>query len=208
MKLSMLDPKILITGTGRCGTSFLQSIFWKLGYFVAEDEKHKIMETPLPPDGTLEKPFQWNQRPYVMKSPGSSTLLARAIWKGEGEYYFAALKHVLIPVRDPSYVAESHSRRGWQIAGVPRVIRENVSMADQATWVLGNLVSALTYADTPFTLMDFPRMAEDCTYLHDMLIRSGVMRFNFEQFETAWSEVNKYGEAKGKSQPDYEAGHW
>ncbi len=209
MNFDDLDEKILITGHGRSGTSFLLYLFHLMGFKTDLKEETQNVELHLP-DGQPEEPEVWNRRPKILKSPFSSTLLADAIWEGWWQYYQSALEHVIIPMRAPSAVVESHERRAWPLLGIPKWLEKSApSKKDHLKWHTGNLIGALTYAHIPFTILNFPLLVEDATYLHNSLRAAGLIgRMSFQKFVAFWEEANCYEKAKGKQKPDYSQRHW
>lgn len=181
---------LLITGTGRSGTSFLvrwfdalgmETHFSRFGDHAAWDDEANAGAENLPLPG-LDAAM-----PYVVKSPWVSEFVDQLL-ADPG----IALDGVIVPMRDLMDVAASRSilelrdmaagadwstamDRPWAHRGVtPGGIIYSLHPLDQARILaLGfhHLVERLVAADVPVVLLGFPRMVEDADYLFDRLGR-------------------------------------
>lgn len=152
---------VIITGTGRSGTSFLVKFLTYLGFdtgFKAGDLGHKWNENTR---SELETDVGGSSNlPRIIKDPRLSFRLRELV---EKEF---PIEHVIIPVRPLKEVAKSRQtkRVGWDG-------RE----ADHGGWVpflgyaLGSAVADCVSLRLPFTLLEYPRLVQDGEYLYEAL---------------------------------------
>jgi hypothetical protein len=86
---SAKNGRIIITGTGRAGTTFLVQLFSELGF----DTGYSAEEAMRAVDGIsragLEKPLVDESNPYVIKSPWFADQLAEALENRRLQIYMA-----------------------------------------------------------------------------------------------------------------------
>lgn len=163
-----LRHHLLISGTGRAGTTFLVQLLAVLGLDIG---------TPSPIDENAQAGHELDLRdpgtPYVVKSPWicgylNDLLLERAE---------IVIDHVLVPVRDLYAAAESRRdvvRRAGPCArpDVNGGLWHTADPADQErvlTRQLYRLIYALARHEIPVTLLFFPRIVQNPTYLYRRL---------------------------------------
>lgn len=162
----MSKPKIVITGTGRSGTTLLVQILTDLGLDTGfspdapiDERTHAGLETRLDAPGA----------PRIVKSPNLSRRLAEIMEAGTVE-----IEHVIIPVRDLDVAAASRvraTRYGSNLHapgglfGTVRATRQREALA--VLWY--ELMLTVVRYDLAFTLLDFPRLATDWRYTHEKL---------------------------------------
>src|SRR3989454_12074723 len=178
---------MVISGTGRTGTSFLVRYLAGLG-----------LDTELPRTGGVNWDDQANaglesmpiitpadKLPYVVKTPWMSEFIDQILAQPD-----LALDVVIIPVRDLVEAASSrvilemraiHASSPWMTAfdrtyeswgHTPGGLVYSLNPMDQArllaVW-FHNLVQRLIEADIPIVLLAFPRLVTDADYLFDKL---------------------------------------
>jgi hypothetical protein len=192
--LSMANPKhhLIISGTGRAGTTFLVQLFTQLGLDTGfSDPNAKISEH-------TNAGMEWDLRrrpnaPYIIKSPALCDRLEELL--ASGDY---VVDHALIPVRDLFSAAESRRdvarkgdfkfltplRRGW------RRLRNPDQQEMALTGHLYQLIYTLARHDIPTTLLFFPRLANDPEYLFRKVqfMMPGV---EYSKFEVAFKAVSR-----------------
>jgi hypothetical protein len=190
----MPRPHIIISGTGRAGTTFLVQLFTALG-----------LETGFtdPASGVLANcnaGLEWEIRdanaPYVVKSPLLCDSLDDLLESGD-----LIIDHAIIPVRDLYSAAESRrdvSRRTDAVLfpGVPGGLwHTKVPECQEEVLVneLYKIIYTIAKRDIPMTLLFFPRLIHDPEYLYSrigfMLNGIGYPRF-LEMFkQTARPEL-------------------
>lgn len=184
------DPKrhLLITGTGRAGTSFLvkyldalglETHFSRFGEYASWHEEANAGAEDLPLSALDE------QLPYVVKSPWVAEFIDQLL-ADPG----IALDAVVIPLRDLMDAAASRTitelrdvaerndfatslDRPWTTRGpTPGGIVYSLHPLDQARILamgFHHVVERLVAADVPVVFLSFPRLARDADYLHAKL---------------------------------------
>ncbi len=168
---AMSKHHIIISGTGRTGTTFLVQLLTALGLDTGfADATSGIYSN-------CNAGMEWDLRrpdaPYIIKSPWLCDYLDEAL--DSGEYI---IDHAVIPMRDLYSAAESRRdvTRRTKISPVEGVIpgglwhtetpqeQESV-LATQ----LYKLIHTISKRDIPITLLYFPRLIRDPKYLHGKL---------------------------------------
>lgn len=183
-----MSKKVIVTGSGKCGTTFFMKLLTELGY----DTGYKVGEDP-------EDTFEWRIRgrhankknqPYVIKSPNlCRDLLDRADqWDWE-------IKHVYVLLRDYKDVANNkwqhrHANDGqdWSPEQKEEIMQEYV---DTAAGHIGHLVYQVISSDVPHTYLMFPRIITDPRYLwRTCTILNNI---SYETFKAAFDKVADLG---------------
>lgn len=167
--------KILITGTGRAGTTFLMQLFTAMGFDTGYDlEQARSDVDPISQAG-LERLDAGPLSPYVIKSPIYADLLLPLL-----AAHTIRLRAVILPMRDLTAAAQSRIRVTQEAiaAGATEEIEHPGGMwltrtpSDQEAKLalqFYKIMQTLTTFDiTPIT-MEFPRFALNETYLHEQL---------------------------------------
>ena len=159
-------PKIVITGTGRAGTTLLVQVLTDLG-----------LDTGFAPDAPvdagvnagLETGIEAPDAPRVVKNPNLSRRLGELLDAGK-----VAIEHVIIPIRDldvaaasrvrnTAYGADLHTFGG--LFGTARATHQREALA----LVFYELMFTIARYDLPHTLLLFPRFAQDWRYTYEKL---------------------------------------
>lgn len=160
---------LVITGTGRAGTTLLVQVFTSLGLDTgfANTVDHVA---PYARAG-MEFPHDHPHAPYILKAPAFCDIL-----DGWLKIADVVIDHAIVPMRDLKSVAESrrHVMRTTpphgRIDGIVPGGLWNTQQPDmQEAALLASLQKlflALTRHDIPVTLLDFPRFANDPEYLY------------------------------------------
>ncbi|SCB18611.1 hypothetical protein [Rhizobium lusitanum] len=178
------DGRIIITGTGRAGTTLLVQFFTALGFntgFTLEEAFGRV-------DGFsqagLERHLVVDDNPYVIKSPEYSDHLLEALDNKSIDIFSA-----IVPMRALHDAAES--RRRVHKAGVAWGSLWKTDDPDQQEDILATqffkAVYALTKHGVPTYFLDFPRFAYDFHYFHGVMMPLFVLHGVSEQeAETAY----------------------
>lgn len=153
--------KILITGTGRAGTTFLMELLTNLGIdtgFNIEDCHDSRYVSPYC-HGGMEKKVTDNG--YVIKSPSFCTEIPKLMTQ-------CIIDHVFIPVRDMETAANSRTVRGNRWGGL-LATSEPEKQKTVLLEIFGKLVSDLVLNDIPHSFLIFPRLALDVDYCFNAL---------------------------------------
>lgn len=157
---------VLITGTGRAGTSFLAGVLLQAGIDVQltpfDETIRAGRETVLP----VPEPA-----PILVKSPALAIQLDDLLDRGT---FTSEHLSVVCPVRRRQDAAQSRADAGldyWQGLGLTE---------DQ---VVGQLVETCVLRDVELVLLAYPRLIEDADYagtkLRDVLVRLDVPQQRF-----------------------------
>ena len=184
---------VVITGTGRSGTTFLMQLLTRLNLGTGFDSDDLVNQIDPHSNAGLERDIRSEDAPYIIKTPFFCNYAEEVV-----KNPLITLDHVFIPVRDLSSAAASRIR----------VVREHpptelapTQMAgglwgtenpeDQAKILQDYLISlllALADSQIPVTLLRFPRLVKDVEYTHQKLkpLLKGVA---FEVFREAFDAV-------------------
>lgn len=170
--------KILITGTGRCGTTFLMILFTYLKLdtgFTVDNYKKFIGKG----NSGLEKyDFIW-EKPYILKNPQYFGDFKKIL-----EY--VNIDYVIIPLRNYEDSSKSRFENGLSWGGS--------SQDEQVAWyykLVAEYVLLMTKHDIPTIFLDFERMINSKEYLFDKL--SPIIKdVSFEEFDYAYGEATKH----------------
>lgn len=156
--------KIVITGTGRSGTTLLMQMLTRLDMSTGV-RSGQVSRVDWRTRGGLE---WWHiddpQTPRVVKDPTLSTRLGELLTEGN-----VAIDHVIIPIRRLDIAAASRvraSRYGRNIFvrgglyGTWRATKQREALAVMQY----ELMYALAQHEIPHTLLEFPRFATDFEY--------------------------------------------
>jgi len=161
-----LEPKVVIAGTGRAGTTFLVQVLTDLGFdtgFAAnaaiDDRAHAGLERSV--DGAAAH--------RIVKNPGFSRHLGRLLDEGK-----VCVEHVIVPVRDLDVAAASRiraTRYGTEPSARGGLFgaRKATQQKEALTLLFYQLFDTITRYDLPHTLLRFPRFAEDWEYTYEKL---------------------------------------
>jgi len=155
--------KILITGTGRCGSSFLVHLLSALGMDTGYTEEECFNELQNECRGgcehTIEKDFK------ILKNP-SFALNIEAIIQNHN------IEHVIVPVRNLSETALSREKNQNNHGGYGAYWMGAKNKEDQEVkhaLLFYELIQTLEKHNVKFTTIHFPRMVEDPAYLDSRL---------------------------------------
>jgi len=194
IEIILIMPKhhIVITGTGRAGTTFLLQLLTELGLGTGyTPDSFEIAEH-------CNVGSEWDIRrsdaPYIVKSPWLCDSLESVI-----ELYGIVVDHAIIPVRDLYSAAESRrdvSRRtplgiypvevpgGLMYTIVPEL--QEIHLAEKQH----KLLCVLAKHDIPHSLLHFPRLVLDAEYLYPKI--SQVFKsIEYSSFERAFRKISR-----------------
>jgi hypothetical protein len=185
---------VIISGTGRAGTTFLVQLLSRLGL---ETGVGSAAVTGV--DGNaragLECDIRRGDAPYVVKAPHLCESLDQVLASGD-----VVVDHALVPVRDLYGAAESrrdvvrraNSRLHPQLmAGGLFGTDDPANQEAALTTRLYQLIHALAKHDVPTTLLYFPRLVEDPEYLFTKVRPVLPTDMEYAAFLQAFGEVSK-----------------
>ena len=177
--------KILITGTGRCGTTFLIMLFSFLDFNTGYNRNNYKSYIFSNCNSGMERKYTDNY--YVLKNPRFMMDIEN-ILKDKS----IKIKNVIIPIRDLKISAESRVKHGKQPGGLWNAVDE-LSQIDFYKNILTNYIYISTKYDINTIFIDFDKMINDKTYLFDKLKNIlDEKNINLETFSCVYDEVSLF----------------
>ncbi|MBU1669550.1 MAG: glycosyltransferase [Actinobacteria bacterium] len=192
---SMVRPRrhVIITGTGRAGTTFLVQLLTALGLDTGFHEGNLVL------DENARAGLEWDIReegaPYVIKNPWFCDYAEEVLARDD-----IVIEHVFIPMRDLEaaaesrrYVVETAVSKGREPTGLLGGLWHTDTGSEQEAVLLNQiykLVYALSDSAVPVTLMRYPRFMKDASYLYRKL-EPILGDISFDRFEEAFRRTVK-----------------
>jgi len=162
---------VIISGTGRAGTTFLVQLLTALGLDTGFPDPESGIYANC--NAGMELDLRQPEAPYIVKSPYICDYLDEVMRSGR-----VVIDHAIVPMRDLFAAAES--RRDVSSRSNLPVLPDrvagglwNTTRPDDQEAVLTQqfykLFIALAEHDIPVTLLHFPRLATDADYLYGKL---------------------------------------
>ncbi|HZJ26317.1 MAG TPA: hypothetical protein VFF40_04775 [Acidimicrobiia bacterium] len=160
------EPKVVITGTGRAGTTLLVQILTDLGLDTGFDADHRLDDRIR---AGLEFRIESPGAPRIIKDPNLSRRLGDLLDRGVVD-----IGHVIVPIRDldvatasrvrnTRYGADLHTFGG--LFGTARATRQRDALAG----LFYELFWTIARYELAHTLLEFPRFATDWEYTYRRL---------------------------------------
>lgn len=190
--------KIIVTGPGRAGTTFLMQLFTRCGLdtgFTPYREPY-IQELRAGCEWNLhfdvnEQGFEeiaeiFDEAPRILKTPEYSMILKFLLSNAIVE-----IDHVFIPFRDFDISATSRLDAGLDWMVDPNLEGEE-KLQDQANILaltFGRALEACILHEVPCTILRFPHFVEDMEYCFN---RVGVpLKIDEDTFKEVWHELSR-----------------
>jgi hypothetical protein len=154
--------KVIITGTGRAGTTFLMQLLTELGLDTGYTSRTSGSDYFELCSAGMEKELLAEPSPYVVKNPKFCDTLPGFLATGR-----IVVDHVLVPIRELDSAALSRIRIGGADGNVPGGLIGTSNPEDQRRVLaeyFHKLMHTLAAYDIPHTLLYFPRVALDVDY--------------------------------------------
>jgi hypothetical protein len=153
---------LIITGTGRAGTTLLVQILSHLGFdtgYAPADSLRRV--DPVSHAGLEPRMDAMADWPYVVKKPLLSVQLGRMLAAGR-----LRVRGVIVPVRTLSDAAESRRRvtEAGRERGALWLLREGQTQEHALLEASHALLCTLAEHGLPHVLLGFPRFARDADY--------------------------------------------
>lgn len=168
--------KIIITGPGRSGTSFLVQLLTRLGFDTGfqpgQEHYNEATRAGCEQSITVDIVGGYVDRraleraPRILKSPAWALAL-----KGFVQHGVVEVDHVFLPIRDLDKAAASRLDAGldWMVIQTEDLEAKRQDQASVLAMVLGRAVEACEVCDIPYTIMRFPRFVKDAAYCREKL---------------------------------------
>jgi len=186
---SPLQNHIVITGTGRAGTTFLISLCTRLGLDTGFDykEAQKMVESRKCKAGLEHDLGSWQSGiriPYIFKDPDFLFYMDQLIDSDR-----INIEHVFVPMRNLSDAAESRRTQGVgqkgglsKNFGPPELLEENLQKR------LCNLFLKLSATEIGVTLLNYPQFINEPKYLYNKL-QPILKEIEYGNFLEAFNDV-------------------
>ena len=154
-----MGSKILITGTGRCGTTFLVRLFTILGLDTGYNEE--TMENFVYKNCNAGLETQ-NTNHTIIKSPKFSNNIKELNKQFDIEL-------VIVPIRNIIEATDSRTKHKNQNGGFPPGINNRSEMLTENYRRIATLIQDLVIEDINYVLVNFHKMTKDPKYLFTIL---------------------------------------
>jgi len=185
--LTQQKHKIVITGTGRAGTTLLVELFTGLGLDTGYTQSTFRRDYHDHCKAGLERDIEDPEAPYIVKNPNLCELLPSILAHGE-----TVIDYAVIPVRQLDQAAKSRIRIGGN-GRVPGGLHGTADPLNQKAVLAENfhqLVETLTAYDIPHVFLHFPRFVQDARYTYSKLCPI-LGDISYEHFEECFQRVAK-----------------
>ena len=178
--------KILITGTGKCGTTFLIKLFSFLDFNTGFNrDNYKLAIFPNCNSGMERRPEEiYTREYYIQKSPIYMMNIEKIVTNPS-----IKIKTVIIPIRDLKKSAESRVRQQNKNGGLWNAT-DLQSQIDHYKNIISNYIYISTKYDINTIYIDFDKMINDKLYLFNKLKNIlDEKNIDFETFSSVYDEV-------------------
>ena len=197
-----MEPKIIITGPGRSGTSLLMVLLTRMGLDTGWQPHHEDIKPNIRAgmeldnmDFSLSDDFivtKMENAPTIVKSPAISLHLKKVLQRN-----LFPIKHIILPLRDLREAAISRLQAGlhWDVPrdGNWQNWEVNKKVLDKQEEVLikatARTVEAATVFNIPLTIIQYPKLALNPDYTFNKL--SEVFTLNKRKFKQVFNETIK-----------------
>jgi glycosyltransferase involved in cell wall biosynthesis len=181
--------KILITGTGRCGTTFLVRLFSYLQFDTGFDETNFDKFVNEVANSGLEK--HHDEDHYIIKNPVYLEIMEEIV-----NLDSLIIKNVILPIRNFEDSAKSRVSHEQNPGGLWQANNEKEQI-EFYNKILSKYIYTMTKYDIATTFIDFDRMVTDKNYLFEKV--KSILLEKSITFET-FSEM--YDRASNDSKPE------
>lgn len=164
----MTKHHLIISGTGRAGTTVLVQLLTDLGLDTGFADLYSGLIASC--DAGMEWDIRHPDAPYIIKNPWLCDYLDNVLQREE-----AIIDHAIIPLRDLYSAAQSRrdveqrADRSLYPDGVPGGLWHTETPAEQEAMLacqLYTLICAITKYEIPMTLLYFPKFIHEPDYLY------------------------------------------
>jgi hypothetical protein len=176
--------KILITGTGRCGTTFLIKLFSFLDFNTGYNRNNYKLSIYSNCNSGMERCYKDNYD--VLKNPKFIKDIEKIL-----EDTSITITNVIIPIRNLSMSAKSRVKNGPLNAGGLWDATDELSQINFYQNILSNYLVISTKYDINTIFIDFDKMINDKTYLFNKLKNIlDKKNIDLETFSSVYDEVS------------------
>ena len=175
--------KILISGTGRCGTTFLIKLFTFLGFNTGFNKNNYDNYIFTNCNSGMEK--NYNETNYILKNPNFIEKIDDIIMDN------IKIKYMIIPIRDYIESAQSRLNHGNDNGGLWQAtnIENQVEFYNK---IMANYLYSMVKYDINTIFLDFNMMISNSMYLYNKLkIILDEENISFEDFDINYIIASK-----------------
>ena len=186
----MAKHHLIISGTGRAGTTFLVQLLTILGLDTGFTDTFSAVYTNC--NAGMEWDLRHSDAPYIIKSPWICDYLDELLENSD-----IVIDHVVVPIRDLYGAAESRrdvtlrTKQELYSGDIPGGLWQ-VEKPEHQEAVLTAKLYQLLYSvakhNLPITLLYFPRLVHDPEYLYHKL-NFMLRKISFKRFIKAYKQV-------------------
>lgn len=183
---------IVITGTGRAGTTFLVQLLTNLGLDTGFTRQNMALFENA--RAGLEHNLRDKNAPYIVKDPWFCDYAEDVLKRDDIQ-----IEHVFVPMRDLHAAAES---RRYVVKSIPSKTSLRPSQIPGGLWHTDNedeqesillqqiykLALALSSTSIPVTLLHYPKIIKDRSYLYEKL-KPILGEIDISQFSSVFEET-------------------
>lgn len=174
--------KIYITGTGRCGTTFLIKLFSFLGFDTGYDRRNYKNDISENCNSGMEK--KYHAPFYIIKNPAIILNIGHILNDKN-----IKIKKVIIPIREYKTSALSRQRNGHENGGL-WMANNALSQLLFYHKIMADYIYYMTKHNIDTIFLDFDKMVNDKKYLYDNLKTIlDEKEVSFETFSKVYDEV-------------------
>ena len=187
---------VVITGTGRTGTTFLVQVLAELGFDTGAGSEDPWKRIDKNARAGIENNIRVSNAPYIIKSPAFSVYVHDVLEREDIE-----IEHIYIPMRDLAAAAESRryvvrevlegtsSVRPSQIPGGLVGTDDPKKQEVYLLNVIYHLLFHVSKTQIPVTLLMYPRLVQDYEYLYKKLVPILQDKVHHDDFVNAFQKV-------------------
>jgi GTPase SAR1 family protein len=176
--------KIFITGTGRCGTTFLIKLFTFLEFDTGYTKDNYTKDIASNCNSGMERFY--NEKYYILKNPTFIQDIQKII-----EDKSIIIKSVIIPIRDFKLSALSRVKYGTGKNGGLWCATDEQSQIQHYEKMMSSYIYYMTKYDINTIFIDFDKMIIDKQYLFDKIkYILDEKNISFDHFSTVYDDVS------------------
>ena len=190
--MTEIKSKILISGTGRAGTTFLIKIFSFLGFDTGFNESNYINYISKNCNAGME--FYYTKNHYILKNPTFITEIPKIIDSNIN------IEYMIIPIRDYNKSAKSRVKNGIDLnntinGGTTGLANDEDSQVLYYNKIMSEYLYYMVKYDIPTIFIDFQKMILDKLYLYNklkvILDKKDISIDNFNKYYDIATESSK-----------------
>lgn len=178
---------IIVSGTGRCGTTFLMLIFTFLGMETGFDETNYQSCIDNDANAGLEKNTDYA---YIVKSPAYIQCITELILESNIDW-------MIIPIREYEDSALSRYKLGPGVRGGLWESKNAVEQVQMYWRIMAKYMRAMVKYQIPTIFLDFDRMIVSQKYLYNKLLPIfETKNISFDKFKVAYTKATLHQRRK------------